>query len=63
MPVYPQPQDDPRALARRLADIDRRLDATMRRRAGNIADPTPPAVDVTPPAGGLTATLLEETPP
>lgn len=62
MPVYPQPADDPRALARRLAALDRRLEATMRRRAGNVPDPTPPPAEVEPGAGNIVARLLEEAP-
>lgn len=61
MPVYPQPIDDPRALARHLAGLERQLEATMRRRAGNRPDTTPPPAEVTP--GGFTAPLLEEATP
>jgi hypothetical protein len=60
MPVYPQRNDDPRALARTIASLERSLEATRRRRAGNTADPTPPPVEVAP--GALTGHLLEEAP-
>lgn len=60
MPVYPTPHDDPRALARQLSDTRRQLDAVRRRRAGTVADPTPPPAEVEP--ADLEALLLEDRP-
>ena len=64
MPVYPRRRDEPRALARELAGLHRRLDAAARS-SSTAADNVPPPVDVAPDplvAFEIQAGQPEETP-
>ena len=50
MPIYPQRNDDPRALARELAALRRAVLAARRRPAGNVANNVPAPAEVAPSA-------------
>ena len=59
MPRYDVAKDDPdgRGLARRLAAMQQATEEQRRPRAGQVTDPTPPPVDVSP--GTLPRALLD----